>query len=66
MVKKRWLTIVLDLDLSQAKFPYNSSMNRSIGRNLFLVVYGRSLKVVVDWVKLLDIGNKISVDVSSF
>ena len=38
--------------LPQAEFAYNSSINRSIGKSPFLVVYGRNPMGVLDLVKL--------------
>jgi hypothetical protein len=35
-----------DLVLAQAKFAYNNSVNRSTGKSLFQIVYGRSPKGV--------------------
>ena len=57
---KQW-----DLNLPQEKFSYNSSINRSIGKSLFLVVCGRNPMHVLDLVQLL-LGDKISDDGESF
>ena len=41
-----------DLVLAQAKFSYNDSVNISIGKSNFHIVYGRSPKGLVDLIKL--------------
>jgi hypothetical protein len=51
---KQW-----DLDLPQVEFSYNSSMNRSIGKSPFLVVYGRDPMGVLDLVQL-PLGDRIN------
>ena len=40
----------LDLDLPQAEFTYNSSVNRSTGKSPFQVFYGRNPMGVLDLV----------------
>jgi hypothetical protein len=55
-----------DLVVSQVEFTYNNSINRSICRSPFQVVYGKSLKGFVDLVEFPKVKDKRSVDVDSF
>ena len=55
-----------DLAPAQARLTYDNSINKSIGRSPFQVVYGRSPKCVVDLDKLWEIDNKTSVDTNIF
>jgi hypothetical protein len=57
---KQW-----DLDLPQAKFAYNSSVNRSTGKYPFQVVYSRNPIGVLDLVQLPH-GDRISDDGEAF
>ena len=57
---KKW-----DLALPRAEFAYNSSVNRSIGKSPFQVVYGRNPTSVLDLVPL-PIGYKINDDGKAF
>jgi hypothetical protein len=54
-----------DLVVAQAELAYNSSMNRSMGKSSFQVVYGRSPKDVVDLVNLPEVKDR-SVDANRF
>jgi hypothetical protein len=55
-----------DLILAQVEFAYNDFVNRSVGKSPFHIVYGRSLKGVVDLVKFPNLEDKRSVDASEF
>jgi hypothetical protein len=55
-----------DLALAQVEFAYNDSMNRSMRKIPFHIVYGRYPKGVVDLVALSDLEGKKSVDVNDF
>jgi hypothetical protein len=57
---KQW-----ELVLPQAKFSYNSSMNQSIGKSLFHVVYSRNHMGVLDLVQL-PLGDRIRDDGEAF
>lgn len=50
--------------LAQTKFAYNDSVNISIGKNPFQIVYGISPKGVMDLIKFSDLGERKSVDAS--
>ena len=55
-----------DMILAQGEFANNDSVNRSIGKSPFYIVYGRSPKDVVDLIKFSNLGERKSVDVSDF
>ena len=55
-----------DLALAQAEFAYNDSVNKSTGKSPFQIVYGRSLRGVVDLVALSDLDNRRSADAHEF
>jgi hypothetical protein len=55
-----------DLVLAQDEFAYNTSMNQSIGRIPFQVVYGMPTKGFVDLIKLSKFKDKRSIDANSF
>jgi hypothetical protein len=54
------------LVLDQVEFAYNDSINRSMGKSPFHIVYGRSLKGFVDLVKFPNLEEKMSVNASEF
>ena len=53
------------MDLSQVEVSYNSSVNRSIGKYPFSVVYGRNPMVVLDLVQL-PLGDVINDHMEAF
>ena len=53
-----------DLVLSKVEFAYNDSINRSMGKSHFQIVYGRSLKGIVDLIKLPNLEDRKSAKVS--
>jgi hypothetical protein len=55
-----------DLVLAQDEFSYNDSVNQSVGKSPFHIVYGISPKGVVDLVKLPNLEDRRSVDASDF
>ena len=57
---KQW-----DLALPQAEFSYNSSVNKSIGKSSFQVVYGRNHMGFLDLVHL-PLGDRINDGKESF
>ena len=54
-----------DLILPQAKFAYNNSINRSIGRSTFQIVYGSSPRTAPELRKIKQ-GERTSVEAEEF
>jgi hypothetical protein len=53
-----------DLILAQVEFAYKYFVNRSVGKSPYQIIYGRSLKGVVDLFKFPNLEDKRSIDAS--
>ena len=51
--------------MAKSKRAYKDSLNKSIGKSTFHIVFGRASKLIVDLVALPDLGDK-SVDDNDF
>ena len=51
--------------LPQADFSYNNSINRSIGRSPFQIVYGSSPRIALE-LRKIEQGEKTSVEAEEF
>lgn len=56
----------MDLVLTHAAFEYNDLMKKSTCKTPFQIIYDGSPNGIVDLIMLLDLEEKISVDVASF